>query len=216
MLSNQFVQALQHASFDNVFNPYSDRCEEYDTEDAPEKRSRALLALLTAAADVELDSLWIGRDLGYRGGRRTGLALTDDLHVADHAARWGVSIERATSGPMMAERTAAVIWKVIAQIGNPIFLWNVFPFHPYRPGQPFTNRSHTSKERKAGEELLFELISMLRPRRLIAIGNDAADITARLLGGRHLTHVRHPSYGGQRAFLTQIESLYARSAVGKV
>jgi uracil-DNA glycosylase len=117
---------------------------------------------------------------------------------------------------MMAERTAAVIWKVIAQIGNPIFLWNVFPFHPYRPDQPLTNRPHTSKEWKAGEELLFELISMLRPRRLIAIGNDAADTAARLLGGRHLTHVRHPRYGGQRAFLTQIEKLYARSAMGKV
>jgi hypothetical protein len=179
MLPEQFVQVLQRASFENVFNPYSDRCEQYDTEDAPEKRRRALLALLTAAGEVDLDSLWLGRDLGYRGGRRTGLALTDDVHVADHAARWGVDIERATSGPMMAERTAAVIWKVIAQISNPIFLWNVFPFHPYKPDQPLTNRPHNSKERKAGEELLSELICMLKPRRLIAIGNDAADAAAR-------------------------------------
>jgi len=109
---------------------------------------------------------------------------------------------------MMAERTAAVIWNVIAKISNPIFLWNVFPFHPYKPDQPLTNRPHNSKERKAGEELLSELICMLKPQRLIAIGNDAAGTAARLLGRRRLIHVRHPSYGGQRAFLAQIERQY--------
>jgi len=209
MLPEQFIQVLKRASFENVFNPYSDRCKQYDTEDAPDKRCRALLALLRAAAKVEVDSLWLGRDLGYRGGRRTGLALTDDVHVSDHAARWGVDIERATLGPMIAERTAAVIWKIIGRITDPIFLWNVFPFHPYRPDQPLTNRSHNSMERKVGEELLSELICMLKPRRLIAIGNDAADTAARLIGRVHFTRVRHPSYGGQRTSLTQIESLYA-------
>jgi hypothetical protein len=214
MLPEQFVQVLQDASFENVFNPYSDRCERYDTEDAPEKRRKGLLALLTAAGEVSVDSLWLGRDLGHRGGRRTGLALTDDVHVADHAARWGVGIERATSGPMMAERTAAEIWKVIVQISDPIFLWNVFPFHPYKRHQPLTNRPHNSKEKKAGEELLSELICMLKPRRLIAIGNDAADTAARLLDRRRIIHVRHPSYGGQRAFQAQIETLYVSNASG--
>jgi hypothetical protein len=109
---------------------------------------------------------------------------------------------------MMAERTAAVIWRAIAQIGRPIFLWNVFPFHPYETNDPFTNRSHNSNERIVGEELLSELIGILNPRRLVALGNNAAGTVARLAGKRDVIHVRHPSYGGQREFMAQIQILY--------
>ena len=73
---------------------------------------------------------------------------------------------------------------------------------------PFSNRSHNSHERKAGEELLFQLILLLKPRRLIAIGNDA-ELTALRLADRHeVIKVRHPSYGGQTHFLTQVRELY--------
>jgi hypothetical protein len=208
MHPSKFVACVRDAAFANVFNPYVDRCEVYDRPDAPQRRANALLALLIAAARAEVDSLWVGRDLGYRGGRRTGLALTDDVHVAAHAARWGVEIERATVGPAMAERTASVIWNVIAQVSKPIFLWNVFPFHPFERDDPFTNRSHNSAERNAGEELLNELIKILRPRRIVALGRDAASTAERLAGRRELFPVRHPSYGGQRDFKKQVAQIY--------
>jgi hypothetical protein len=72
--------------------------------------------MLNAAASTEIDALWIGRDLGYRGGRRTGLALTDDVHLSIHVTRWNISVQWATTGSMVAERTAAVIWSI--RIGN--------------------------------------------------------------------------------------------------
>src|SRR5260370_26006512 len=128
--------------------------------------------MLTAAASTEIDALWIGRDLGHRGGRRTGLALTDDVHLTIHATRWNVSIERATTGSMVAERTAAVIWSMLALVPASVFLWNVFPLHPHEPDDPFSNRSHRPDERAAGEELLAQLIAILRRRRLVGIGND--------------------------------------------
>jgi hypothetical protein len=175
---------------------------------APSRRAAALLELLEAAVDTEVDAFWIGRDLGYRGGRRTGLALTDDVHLAVHALRWNVSIERATTGSLVAERTAAVIWSMLALVPAAVFLWNVFPFHPHEPGDPFSNRSHRPRERAVGEELLAQLIVMLRPRRLVAIGNDAAKAAYRLGGDTEIIQVRHPSYGGQRDFVTQVECLY--------
>lgn len=214
MKPGDFVSALCDLEFEDTFNPYADRCPIHDAPGAPKTRTKVLAAILQAAIDVEIDAIWIGRDLGYRGGRRTGLALTDDVHIQAHAARWSVAAERPTKGQAVAERTAAVIWGVLARIDAPVFLWNVFPLHPHESDDPFTNRSHNSAERRAGEELLLQLIRLLQPRRLIAIGNDAAHVAHRMTGARDVVHVRHPSYGGQTQFIHQMQKLYGlRSAV---
>jgi uracil-DNA glycosylase len=203
-----FIRALSELTLENTFNPYAERCPVHDVASAPQIRRHTLLAILKAASQVEIESIWIGRDLGYRGGRRTGLALTDDLHMCAHAARWSLSIERPTKGEAVAERTAAVIWDVLSVIDSHLFLWNVFPLHPHESGNPFSNRSHNSGERQMGEEILWQLISLLRPRRLVCIGNDAATAAGRLASTHDIIRVRHPSYGGQTEFLRQIRSLY--------
>src|SRR5262245_26699381 len=113
---SEFVSALSALSFPNTFNPYSDRCSVYDKYDAPARRAATLLAMLESASNREIDALWIGRDLGHRGGRRTGLALTDDVHIADHTRRWDVAMYRPTKGQAVAERTAAVVWSVLDRV----------------------------------------------------------------------------------------------------
>jgi hypothetical protein len=50
---------------------------------------------------------------------------------------------------------------------------------------------------------------MLRPRRLIAIGNDAAASAQRISDDLEIVQIRHPSYGGQKEFETGIRDLYA-------
>ena len=208
MKPKQFVKELRELNFENAFNPYSNRCAVHDLGHAPHCRSQTLQSLLEAATEREIDSMWIGRDLGYRGGRRTGLALTDDVHIREHAERWELSIDRPTIGEVVAEQTASVIWRVLSQVKATVFLWNVFPLHPHEPGKPFSNRSHNSGERKAGEELLYQLILILKPSRLVAIGNDAARTTWRLYDQHKITQVRHPSYGGQTQFFKQMNELY--------
>ena len=204
MIPETFVDELRSLDMEDTFNPYLHRCIVHDVEDAPRRRSDVLLKMLEIAADYEVDSIWIGRDLGYRGGRRTGMALTDDVHIDAHGARWGIPVKRPTKGNAIAERTAAVIWDVLSQINSHIFLWNVFPLHPHNSEEPFSNRSHNSQERRIGEDILAELIRLLNPRCLVAIGNDAAKTANRLAESHEVVHVRHPSYGGQTVFLRQV------------
>lgn len=170
------------------------------------RRFRRWVRLAIARADV--DAIWVGRDLGFRGGRRTGMALTDDVHFHTHLSRWGISGTKPTLGGPVSERTATIIWQMLERIDVPIFLWNVFPLHPHSPDAPFTNRAHNAKERKAGTEILEQIIRLLRPERLIAVGNDAAKVLGQISGEASGLKVRHPSYGGQVEFSRQIRELY--------
>lgn len=208
MTPTQFVSQLSTLRFADVFNPYSDRCSVHDLDDAPARRSQLLIQMLEMAERAEVDSIWVGRDLGFRGGRRTGLALTDDVHFHDHLSRWGISQSRPTVGQPVSEKTATVIWEMLERIPAPIFLWNVFPLHPHEPGTPFTNRAHNAKERKAGTEILHQLLRLIRPKKLIAVGNDAEKVLGKISGLANVVKLRHPSYGGQTIFLRQVRDLY--------
>ncbi len=207
MTPSRFVKTLESLHFEDAFNPYSDRCSTCDRKGAARIRRDSLLKILLAATESEVDSLWVGRDFGYRGGRRTGLALTDDVHLDKHAKRWGVSIAKPTKD-VIREGTATVVWDVLDRITASVFLWNVFPLHPHKPKEPFTNRRHNTRERQTGEELLYELICLLKPKRLVAIGNDAASSLEHLRGEGKVFRVRHPAYGGQNEFRGQMRGIY--------
>jgi hypothetical protein len=207
MNTAQFVEALADLSFTDAFNPYSDACFDFDQDDAPAIRRKNLELVLNAAIERKVDSIWIARDLGYRGGRRTGLALTDEAHLADHSTLYGdLPLVRATKGPALAERTATIIWQTLNRIQRPVFLWNVFPLHPHEQGEPQSNRCHTRSERNACRPLLSWLLEVLHPRVVVAVGRDAQLALTDL--GIEASQVRHPSYGGQSDFISGIEKLY--------
>src|SRR5688572_19143278 len=106
MTPEAIVEALSGICLPNVFNPYADRCKTFDRADAVAARRSNLTAFLRAAIELQVDTLWMGRDLGYRGGRRTGLALTDERHLPVVAKVYrGSSAMQATEGPAVAERT---------------------------------------------------------------------------------------------------------------
>lgn len=206
-LPAKFINELAALHFDNVFNPYADACPIHDTADAILIRRRNLEVVLSAAISNGIDSMWIARDLGYRGGRRTGLALTDEVHLFWYAKLLATPpLIRATQGPVVTERTATIVWRALRLIDHPIFLWNIFPLHPHEPSNPMSNRCHTRVERTACQQLNSWLIETLRPKKVIAIGRDAQAAMVEL--GIESIKIRHPSYGGQSEFLGALTELY--------
>ncbi|KRA82557.1 uracil-DNA glycosylase [Altererythrobacter sp. Root672] len=203
-----FVDRLAEVEISNVFNPYRHHCDVHDLDDAALIRRRNLETVLSARHAMKVDSIWFGRDLGYRGGRRTGLALTDEVAMFSVvcASNRVLRIAKATHGSPVAERTAAVIWSLIHRLPRPPMLWNAFPFHPHEPEAPFTNRAHTARERRETAWTIEALVERFDSPKLIAIGNDASKALADL-GFKHET-ARHPSYGGQREFIETMERIH--------
>lgn len=207
MTPSSFVDAVASLRFDNAFNPYAEICPQHDNKNSAKIRRKNLELVLQAALSRGVCSLWIARDLGYRGGRRTGLALTDDVHLGNHAKLLHTPpLTRATRGPAIAERTAAIVWQILKAIDRPIFLWNVFPLHPHAPGDAMTNRCHSKTEREACSYLLVWLLEALKPNNVVAIGRDAQLALDEL--GIKAIGVRHPSYGGQYEFVSGLEAAY--------
>lgn len=206
MSVSRFVGHVADYNSPYVFNPYRDTCPHADQVGAPRIRRGNLERALAACIRLRVDTIWIARDLGYRGGRRTGLALTDEANLGGYGSLLDVRLERATQGPIVAERTAAVVWQIIRSFNRPIFLWNVFPFHPHEHENPLSNRCHTRAEREACKPLLLELLALLQPQTVIAIGNDAEAGLCDL--GVKASRVRHPSYGGKADFVSGLSRLY--------
>lgn len=207
-----FCNRIAATTLPNVFNPYASCCPIHDLPDAPEIRRRNLSRILNYHASKPAPSIWFGRDLGYRGGRRTGLALTDEVMMIAGYKRLGQTpLEKATRGPVLVERTASVIWELIGRLDELPILWNAFPLHPHEPDRPMTNRTHTKLEREVTAWSIEELKTRFPDAKLIAIGNDASK-ALRDLGYIHET-ARHPSYGGQRDFVVKMESLHELSPV---
>lgn len=207
MTPRHFVDLLTDVQLPDVFNPYVDRCPLHDLKDAPQRRRRNLQSYLEHALTSGASTVWVARDLGYRGGRRTGIAMTDEIHLESaKQLLGGVCLERATKGPPVAERTAAVVWRVLSTLNLPVVLWNVFPFHPHMADEPFSNRCHTRSERVVTMPIFAALIDLVQPRNIVAIGREAALALADL--GSSVSIVRHPSYGGQNEFIAGLHTIY--------
>ncbi|HEX8254614.1 MAG TPA: uracil-DNA glycosylase [Thermoanaerobaculia bacterium] len=170
-------------------------------------RRRNLRLYLEQMAEIGPRMLLIGEAVSYRGGRLTGIAfVSETVMLAGVDTRSGRILGaehgylKATSGPKLStEASATMVWGTIRDIAPLPLLWNAFPFHPFTPGNPLSNRAPSAAELLIGERFIARLMRLFAFERVVAIGNSAS-LSLRQMNVEH-TLVRHPSMGGKNLFV---------------
>lgn len=158
------------------------------------------------------DTLLIGEAPGYQGTYRTGLPFCSEFIMLGPKNKHGLF-----GGPdngyarvydderVWKEPSATVVQRTIDELDRLPYIWATFPLHPHKPGIDLSNRAPNAAEIALGAELLRELIAILRPKQVIAVGN----VAEKCLIGLDIptVKVRHPSHGGATQFREQLLEL---------
>jgi uracil-DNA glycosylase len=198
-----FVERLSRVpDMPDVFNPY-----QQENPGGAIRQSNLAHYLCRMAAHQPVTIL-VGEAPGYRGCRVTGVPFTSEKILLSDPSPFGLFGLAAgflacdeINSPQ-SEATASTLWKVLSALEECPLLWNAFPFHPYQPGDPLSNRGPRSKETDLGRQALTELLDLFPIRQVIAVGNVAYD--ALLRWGIAAEKIRHPGHGGQTAFAQQL------------
>ena len=211
MTPANFVEKLAAVRLDaaRVFNPYSDCCPKHDLPNAPKLRRENLTAALEAAARLGVDSVWVGQEPGHLGARRTGLALTDDDTLHCMSKMFDVPLQQATHFTIR-EKTAQAVWKILPKLGCRVFPWNVFPLHSHDMDAPLSNRKHCKTERAEGVKFLRDILEILKPSRVVAVGRDAERALCKMKIDPRPRFVYHPAARGREReqFPGQVGEIY--------
>ena len=210
MSLSRFLGTLQQDTPPGVFNPW---CEYDQTTDvsraAPRDRIDRLVAHLTSKPRYIL----IGEAAGYQGCKVSGIPFTSERLLNEG------SIPRIACGTRLTSRerpwsepSATVVWGTLHRlaIAEHTVLWNAFPWHPHKSGEPHSNRTPTPAERAAGVPVLRAFLELFPRAQVFAVGRNAEaallelDIAA--------TALRHPSMGGATRFRDQLGRAVSQAA----
>lgn len=215
----QFMQELMTLPhLPNVFNPWRDYDAKYDAaETSPDIRHHNLTRYLTERVD-KAKLILIGEAPGYRGGKFTGIAMTSERILL--GAQSKIPPERVFIGEKQRssaidacaagfiEPTASIVWSLLLNLNidsREFMLWNAFPCHPHKAGEPLTNRKPLPSELQAAAHVLSALLKLSTKAQLVAVGRVAEGALSAL--DLPYESVRHPAMGGASAFRAGIKRL---------
>lgn len=210
MVLNDVLMLLEDTVFsasinsDSLFNQYNEKNYELDLPNADEIRKENLRNYLRSFS--ERPSIFvIGEAPGWRGCRFSGVPFTSEFQLCNGSLPFEGSQSSKNHSPYR-EGTATIFWEIM-QIYHPHFLaWNCIPFHPHKPGGANTNRTPTTGEINRYLTLLSELIALVKPDQIVAIGKSAEHALER--ANIPSSYIRHPSHGGKIEFKQGMEKIF--------
>jgi hypothetical protein len=192
-------------STDEQFNPYRDRREDLDVEDAPAIRRDNLRAYL-ACYDAPPPLFLLLEAPGPWGARFSGVPITSEAQLADPAFPIDGRPTSREDEPH-TEYSASIFWRVLRPHFPHFFVWNSLPLHPHDPGEPLSIRTPRRTEVRAWQDLLVGLLDALAPTRVVGVGRKAERALEEVDAAP--TYVRHPSQGGATKFEAGIDEIVA-------
>ncbi len=213
-----FFKSLQAVDLDNIFNPWFCRDEGNDIDSgSPVVRLLQLKQYLLERKNARY--LLVGEALGYQGGHFTGIAMTSERILLGKMRHKSITpghvfsgIEpQRTSRPSVkkdgfTEPTATIVWERLITSGfdmRDFILWNVFPWHPYKPEKGIlSNRTPSDNEFERGKPVMLELLKSVNVTKVIAVGEKSRIQLGEM--GIDAVMVRHPANGGAPKFREQI------------
>ncbi len=196
---DDFVRSLSEAEVPpHMYNQYAPGSLHNATRRANLRRYLEEMAARRPAA------MLVGEAPGYRGCRLSGIPFTSEAIMlagvpAHDLLGEAKGYRKTAEWPRPAgEQTATIVWQALAPLPRLPLLWNVVPWHPHRPGKPWSNRRPRAAEIALGAPYLVRLAELFGVEQVIAVGRTAGRVLERLglLGGT----VRHPAHGGKRDF----------------
>lgn len=208
MTSSEFIEALVEApGLPNLFNPFRDICPVHDSLDSPLIRQSNLKKYLDAHLRLKSRDLWIGEAPSYSGSRRTGISFVPEPRLEVVANKLQVDFfEKTTHTPVQSPTSVRQFWHILEELEELPITYNALPFHPHHSNFPLSNRTPTKRELTQHLPYLEMILQLFQPERIIVFGRKAEYACGKL--GINTTYVRHPSQGGQKAFMEKITTIY--------
>lgn len=197
------------ASSDILFNPYHTTHDTLDQPGAAQTR-RTNLHNYLACYPARPPLFLLAEAPGPWGCRFSGVPLVSEAQLVDESFPINGTPTSRTDEPHR-EYSASIYWRVLQPYFPHFFTWNSVPFHPHDAGEPLTIRTPRRSEVARYEGVLTDLLDLLQPERVVAIGRKAERALCEI--ETDCTYVRHPSQGGAKKFEAGILDVVAAHGV---
>lgn len=202
------IDQIASVHMDYVFNPWLES-DDLDVEpaNAPGRRRERLANHFRCEPEIVL----IGEAPGYQGCHFSGIPFTNEALLLEGCIPRVTVDDRITTRPLpWREPAATIMWRQLYElkIEQRIVMWNAFAWHPFKQGNPYSNRKPMAHELLKGAPVLRSVLDLFAGARVIACGN-VAEWTLCKLGVKYDAKVRHPSMGGARDFRKQLAETLA-------
>ena len=178
------------------FNPYAECNTELDRPDAPALRRQNLRQYFDAF-EKQPPLFLLAEAPGPWGCRFSGVPLVSEAQLVDPAFPLDGQPSSTKEAPH-TEYSASIFWRVMQPLFPHFFVWNSVPFHPHDADEPLSIRNPTRGEVRVWSSLLEQVLAVLAPARVVAVGRKAERALDEI--GVTSTYVRHPSQGGAKKF----------------
>lgn len=207
-----FVERLSRVeSSEDAYNPYGGGDNPYNA-----LRRANLQRYLEDVAARQSRIALIAEAPGYRGMRLTGVPMTSRRILREgvpEMAMFGTErgyqdVPEPGFEAIQGEQSASILWSILPELGIVPLVWGAYPLHPHQPGKALTNRTPRATEVPVGEPFVRDLLNILAPTKIIAVGNVGYGLLTTM--GISCVKIRHPANGGKNDFVAGL-----RAAVGE-